>query len=120
MSATVHHRTAYCAARPHRGVAPTEQLRLTRRGRLVLSLASLVTVAAAFVGLAAPVIADQPGGPPPATRSVVVGPGDTLWEIARESVPQADTRDVVAQIRRLNGLSSGSIAVGDELEVPTR
>ncbi len=119
MSATVH-RTAYCAARPQRDIATTDRLRLTRRGRLVLSLASLIGVASAFVGLAAPVIADQPGGPPPATRSVVVGPGDTLWEIARAAAPQADTRDVVAHIRRLNGLASGSVAIGDELDVPTR
>ncbi len=121
MSARVQtHSPLRCAAHPLPAIDLAAPLRLTRRGRLVLTMTSLLAAAVAFVGLAGPVTADEPGGPPPATASVVVGPGDSLWEIARQAAPGSDTRGVIAEIRRLNDLEGGAIAVGDRLVVPTR
>jgi hypothetical protein len=109
---------------PTRSVLPlagmsSVPLRLTRRGRLAL-FALCVTVAA-MVGIAVPgtVVADEPGALT-TTRTVVVVPGDTLWDIARRVAPANDPRTTIYEIRRLNGLSSADIRVGEELLVPVR
>lgn len=47
-----------------------------------------------------------------------VVPGDTLWAIATTVDPTADPRPMVDRIMRLNGLSSGDVALGDVLLVP--
>jgi LysM repeat protein len=51
-------------------------------------------------------------------QQVTVLPGQTLWEIAATSVPGADPRDVVLEIRELNGLTDSRIFAGQELLVP--
>jgi LysM domain len=91
--------------------------RLTRRGRLALF--ALCVGAAAVVGIAVPgtVVADEPGTVA-TTRTVVVLPGDTLWDIAQRVASADDPRTTIYEIRRLNGLSNADIRVGEELLVP--
>jgi len=94
-------------------------LRLTRRGRVVVVLTVLV-IALGFLAM---------GGAPAAstdvvhhqrTTTVLVSPGETVWDIARRVAPQADTRSTVAEIEQLNSLSdAGSVRVGQLLQVPT-
>ena len=98
---------------------PGMSLRLTRRGRLALM--SLCVGIAAVLGVVAarPVVADEPGTPP-MTGTVVVVPGDTLWDIARRISPGADPRRTVYDIRRLNGLAGADIRPGEVLVVPRR
>jgi nucleoid-associated protein YgaU len=58
---------------------------------------------------------------PPATTTIEVEPGDTLWALAGEIDPVADPRTVVGTIVELNGLRSGAdIQPGDVLVVPAR
>jgi nucleoid-associated protein YgaU len=95
------------------------QLRLTRRGRAALSSLCLAVAAVAGVAVARPVVADEPGGPP-ASTTVVVRPGDTLWDIARAVSPAEDPRETIYRIRQVNGLPGADIRVGDELVVPLR
>lgn len=94
------------------------QLRLTRRGRIVVVT---LTLAAAFGLLAAR------GAPAastdvvhhPQTRTVVVQPGETVWDIARAAQPGEDPRPLVSEIERLNGLvDAAALRVGEPLEVP--
>jgi len=59
------------------------------------------------------------GGTAPATTTVVVQPGDSLWSIAAARYPGADTRERVDAIERLNGLDSPVIAAGETLQLPT-
>ncbi len=48
-----------------------------------------------------------------------VQPGDTLWEIARESGPKdGDPRRMVAVIQKLNSLDSGLLQSGQVIEIP--
>lgn len=89
-------------------------LRITRRGRLaVTSTVTLVAalVVASFFGLL---------GPAGATSSVVVQPGMTLSQIAREQLPGVPLSQAVTDIQRANDLSSTSIAAGQELVIPGR
>ena len=53
-----------------------------------------------------------------ASHSVVVKPGETLWQIAARELPGADTRDSVARIRTLNALEGRSIQAGQTLAIP--
>ncbi|WP_341927579.1 LysM peptidoglycan-binding domain-containing protein [Nocardioides psychrotolerans] len=94
-------------------------LRLTRRGRLVVFLGSLLVVlAVGFVLASGSVATERPGTPEP-TRVVLVGPGDTLWDLAADLADDGDVRSMMAEITRLNALDSGMVSVGQELRVPT-
>jgi LysM repeat protein len=50
------------------------------------------------------------------TTKHIVAPGDTLWSIAADKLH--DTRAVVQQIEKLNGLGSAEIYPGQILVVP--
>lgn len=57
----------------------------------------------------------------PHLSTVVVEPGQTVWDIARSVSGDSDPRQVVAEIEQLNSLSdAGSIRVGQPLFVPRR
>jgi nucleoid-associated protein YgaU len=106
------------AARPApRGSA--QGMRLTRRGRLVVTLLVLTVLSALLVAGAASVSARTTAAAPPATVEVVVQPGQTLWQLAEEIAPGGDPREVVRAIRELNGLSGSAVLPGQPLTVPT-
>lgn len=102
---------------------PPAPLRLTRRGRLVLTLLALGGLAAAVLAgvlvLSPSALAGAPdAGTRPATASVVVLPGQSLWEIAERVAPGADPRETVSRIQQLNGLRGGAVQAGQRLLVP--
>ncbi len=52
-------------------------------------------------------------------ESVVVSPGDTLWEIADRFSPESvDLRVVIRELVELNGLGSKVLRPGQVLQVP--
>lgn len=54
------------------------------------------------------------------TESVMIAPGDTLWEIADRFSPESvDLREVVQELVQLNGLESKVLRPGQVLQVPT-
>jgi LysM repeat protein len=55
---------------------------------------------------------------PEHTRTVEVGPGDTLWGIATEVAAPGEVRETVLRIERLNSLSGPALVVGQEIAVP--
>ncbi|MBA2443728.1 MAG: LysM peptidoglycan-binding domain-containing protein [Nocardioidaceae bacterium] len=94
-------------------------LRLTRRGRrlLLLSALALGLVLALWAGRADSANETQQHV---ATETVVVEPGQTLWDIATDAAPDRDPREVVADIVDLNALSdAGSVRAGQSLFLPT-
>ena len=92
-------------------------LRLTRRGRVVVTIVAGV-LAGAVVLVSQDANAGEGGGAVPVeTRTVVTG--ETLWEIAGEyAAPGEDVREVVDQIMDLNGLTGSGLLAGQELLVP--
>jgi LysM domain len=97
----------------------TPQLRLTRRGRLLLTLFGALLASVLFgVGhLPSTQASDRPSTLPP-TTTVVVQPGQTLWEIAVRLAPDQDPRGVVSTIEELNGMTTASVRAGQSLLVP--
>lgn len=98
--------------------ASSPSVRLTRRGRLtvlVLFVALALLALGVFGGQSA--ATDEPGTPVQ-TRTVVVGAGDTLWEIASEVAEPGEVREMIHHIQELNALPSASLQSGQRLAVP--
>jgi hypothetical protein len=49
---------------------------------------------------------------------VEVEAGQSLWSLAESVAPQADPREVIAAIVRLNGLPSADVQPGERLAIP--
>ncbi|HEV2891914.1 MAG TPA: LysM peptidoglycan-binding domain-containing protein [Frankiaceae bacterium] len=95
-------------------------VRLTRRGRALLVLLLVGTVLVAFsLGRTSASAGSSSGSArPPAPRTAIVEPGETLWSIARRVAPSADPRLTVARLAELNGLGSAPIVAGQRLVLP--
>jgi LysM domain len=101
-------------------------VRLTRRGRLVvtilLGLATVLVMALVWLTLAARAQATDSGPPPGSVyqnlTSVVVHPGQSLWSIASEAQPASDPRTVMQEIVDLNALHGTNLVPGQRLWVP--
>lgn len=104
----------------HVACAPRPPMSLTRRGRLlltVLSLLTLVAVAVLATGGVPASAGSEPGSAATAER-VTVRPGDTLWAIALRQAPGVDPRQTVDAILDLNALESSAVQAGTVLLVP--
>lgn len=98
------------------------RLRLTRRGRVVLTtLASVPLIIGALVfalnGGGAIASGDQAHV---SFQYVTVESGQSLWSIAEKVAPSADPRDVIADIVSLNQLDSAVVSPGQQLAIPTQ
>ncbi|MDD7930300.1 LysM peptidoglycan-binding domain-containing protein [Microbacterium thalli] len=102
--------------------SPRTRLRLTRRGRRALAsvtaLPAVVAVSIAVISGGGALASSEAGAPQGSFTSVTVMSGDSLWTIAEEVAPQADPRDVVDAIIRLNALGSGQLDAGQTLAIP--
>lgn len=98
---------------------PAAPLRLTRRGRVLLLAVLVAVLFGAFsVGRAATEAAPVAGEGAPAAQLTVVQPGESLWGLARRIAPDNDPRAVIAQIRRLNDLTTSQLQPGQQLLLP--
>lgn len=108
-------------ARQSRTLSPgraRRPLRWTRRGRVLMRLLVAMALLCAGSGLGLAVArADEHRGAPPA-QTIVVEPGQTLWEIASQLAPGQDPREVIARIRATNRLDSAALSVGQRLTLP--
>lgn len=89
--------------------------------RLALLLIAVGVMAAAPVGSwlsVSTATADVLPGESVSKAVVIVRPGDTLWSLAPRMNPDADRSSVIAQVMRLNQMTSDRLLVGQELFVP--
>ena len=105
-----------------RGQAATVPLRLTRRGRVVVAVAAVLLLAALSLVIAASAQATNHPLPSRGAQQdltqVTVRPGQSLWSVAENADPGADTRAVIQQIVELNGLTGDVVVAGQRLWVP--
>ena len=92
-------------------------VRLTVRGRVLL-LAILVLVLFAALSSFRIVTQAGTGSTGPATRTITVHAGETLWQIAEQVAPRDDPRDTVDRIRDLTALTTAVVQAGQRLIVP--
>lgn len=109
------------SARPT-AAQPPRVLRLTRRGRLAITLSAtavVVLLSLTLVPLVAAGVASAFSPTPVSTATVVVEPGQSLWEVAESAAPGGDTASVVARIADTNGLTTAAeVRPGQRLIVP--
>ena len=107
---------------PARAEAASVPLRLTRRGRVVVAVATALLLAVLSLVIAASAQATNHPAPASAAQrglaQVTVGPGQSLWAVAENADPDADTRVVIQQILELNGLAGDTVYAGQRLWVP--
>lgn len=97
---------------------PAGPLRLTRRGRLVVTMFLTVLIVGAFVVFGSTSEATREAGRAESVRIVEVEEGQTLWQIASSVAEPGETREMVYRIRELNSLPGSSLVEGQELAVP--
>lgn len=103
---------------PGRATPPaTSSVRLTRRGRWVLTLLLLGGVFALSVVLGSGSVATGEGGAVD-TRRIEVQQGDTLWGIATRVGGPGETPELMHEIEQLNHLGSTTLVEGQVLVVP--
>jgi len=95
--------------------AKPSQVRLTRRGRVVVLSGGLLLSLGLGLGLAANSTATESTE---SLATITVAPGETLWQIAGSVAVDGHTGDMVEQIKELNHLSGGGLQAGQTLRVP--
>jgi len=116
-------RPACVVVRPSRGrraadIEANGAVRLTRRGRLVVTsffLAAIAVLMIAFGGLATGTF--DRGGPTP-VRIVEVHAGDTLYGLAGTVAKPGQVSEMVERIQQLNSLSTPVLQVGQKIAIP--
>lgn len=123
MSATVY---VLPVAEPPRPAPEVRRstVRLTRRGRVVVfAFALVVLFGIALIGarVAFAVENGADKSPSASAHTMVVGDGDTLWDISSKAVAGTDSsiREMEQRIKELNGLESSMLVSGQTLIVPT-
>ncbi len=90
-------------------------MRLTRRGRLVVLIASVAAVLGlAFLAASASTASSHAER----THVVTVVPGQTLWDISARAAGGGDIRSMMTHIEAINHLGSTSLQAGQHLRVP--
>ena len=100
----------------HTAPAIDAGLRITRRGRLVLSALVAIPVLALSILLVGP--GAQAGAESAALETYTVLAGDSMWDIAEEIAPGHDPRIVIDELLRTNSLGSTQVQPGQQLLIP--
>ncbi len=102
----------------------TVRVHMTPRGRRALALLVAAPVLAVGTLAGAGVLGDALTGAVASSSAatarfehITVLPGQSLWQIAEVVAPEADPRDVIAEIELLNGIA-GAIQPGEQLAIP--
>ncbi len=95
--------------------ANAQPMRLTRFGRLVVTLLVATVVSVLGVGLAGQ-LASATGEP----RTITVQSGQTLSGIAARELPELGIAEGVVELQLANSLSTTAIHTGQQLVVPGR
>lgn len=92
-----------------------------RRRRLLLVVLGIGLAAALAAGLASRGPAAQDTPAPATGATVMIEPGQTLWDVAAGVTPAGgDVRATVAQIRQLNGLDTGAVPAWTTVVLPAQ
>jgi hypothetical protein len=93
--------------------APAAPLRLTRAGRLAITLTVLVAVVVTAIALLA-----SGASATVIDHSTTVQSGQTLSEVAAQQLPSLPVRDAVARIQVANDLTTTEVHAGQTLLIP--
>ncbi|MNC62127.1 Cell division suppressor protein YneA [compost metagenome] len=90
-----------------------------RRGSLIKIIALVLFLTVTTTGMVTAFASNGNERSHTSYETVIVMPGDTLWEIAVNHKPNGeDTRVYIDEIKRVNGMAVSSIQAGDTLLLP--
>ena len=92
-------------------------MRLTKRGRRLVAFLIFMPIAFFLWFNSSHQVAAEDRAPK--THTVVVQPGQTLWDVAVASHLNGDPRQSVYEIKQINHLSSAQVWPGQALIIPT-
>ncbi|MDQ1606561.1 MAG: hypothetical protein QOJ18_928 [Microbacteriaceae bacterium] len=97
-------------------------LRLTKRGRRVLTVLAAVPVVigALFFTLNGGMATATDVAGSTKFHYVTISAGESLWQLAGQIAPSADPRDVISDVVHLNQLASTDLQAGQRLAIPTQ
>ena len=90
-------------------------VRVTRRGRLVLTTSALLLC---LTGVGVGAQAAIGGTSAPAYDTVVVQPGQTLSQIAQRAYPQMSVGNAIQRVQGANRLNGLQVFAGERLQLP--
>jgi hypothetical protein len=108
------------AAPQRHGAGGAGEVRLTRRGRLLVTMVLTALVLVAFLAAGGASVATRDAGEPTPIRTIEVERGQTLWAIASEIAEPGQVREMVYTIERLNSLPDATLTEGQMIAVPAR
>ena len=90
-----------------------------RRQAVVLVAMAALTLAVALLRPAAGSVPAMPGARPDAQAVVVLGPGETVWDLVLPHAPAgADAQAWVAEVVAHNGIDARKVAPGTAVRLP--
>ncbi len=100
---------------------PVGRLRITRRGRAVITaMIAVPLVAGAVIAVLSGGMAAASGENSHAAFEYVrVESGQSLWQMAEAIAPQADPREFIADVSDLNRLETAVVQPGQRLAIPS-
>ncbi len=104
---------------PQRAAVTPGRLRLTRRGRLTVTSVAFATSLFAGVGIASAHVG-VPADTVTIDHSIVVRPGQTLWEVAATELPDLPVTSAIAEIQVANRMNSSELVAGTTLLIPAK
>lgn len=105
------------STQPSKGSTASGSIRITRRGRLVVTLAAAAGLTAAIMATST-WISPAPAVGSVATATYVVQPGDTWWSVASHLKNHGDIRQTVTLLQTLNSAQGGQLVAGAQIHVP--
>lgn len=109
------------ASRPRRAAAsgPRARLRPTLLARRLLALLLTLVVVSVAVWTATALRSEASGDAGVVAATVVVGAGETVWDIAADYLPAGETtHGYVARVLRFNDIDAAAVAPGTVLQLP--
>lgn len=106
---------------PRRAAAsgPRVRMRLTLLARRLLALLITLVVVSVAVWTATALRSEASGDASVVAATVVVGAGETVWDIAADYVPAGETtHGYVARVLRFNDIDAAAVAPGTVLQLP--
>jgi hypothetical protein len=94
--------------------AAVSETRLTRRGRLLIT----IMVSAAAMALAVVLATSVGAAAPQIDHATTVTAGQTLSEVAAAQLPSLPIDEAVARIQLANGLNTSQVQAGQSLLIP--
>ncbi len=95
-----------------------QPIRLTRRGRRVVAFLALIPIALTFLLIGTNGVQASDGSTETLTSSIVIKPGESLWDVATAINPNVDPRETIWVIQQLNNMSTSEVLAGQELIIP--